>query len=217
MNIAEHLVRRIPADARAEYEQLLVAARLDEPMVSDSDALAAFVGPSALLLDELGRSGRSLRDLTGGGASDTPAQRSVRDQLMASKLVRAHDGVLMRTPIGDSLVEQPDKLWRHLAATITNAGHEIASDGVTLLLLVIAADEYGSDYQDRIAAGLAALGWRTTDGDELDKWDAFEAVVAQYRFLSHAGAVSAGEGESGATTIGADFARTALRVESAQS
>jgi hypothetical protein len=53
-----------------------------------------------------------------------------------------------------------------------------------------------------------------TEGDTLDKWDAFEAVVGPFRFLSHAGAVASSDGAAPyATPVGIAFAREALRVE----
>ena len=188
----------------------------------DPDALAQFVGAVSSLIDQVGTSGIPLSELDGGHGATTPAQRSVREQLLASSLARVDNGTLVLTGIGVALAALPDaaradKLWRHLAATLGNVRHEISSDAIVLLLLIIAADRYDFDYQEGIAAGLAALGWRTTEGELLDRWDAFEAVVAQYRFLSHAGAFTSGEGSASATPVGVDFARTALRVEAAQS
>lgn len=222
MNVAEEIVSRIPAGSRAEYSALLEASALPDTAVQ-ADDLRAFVGGALLLLDEVGRDGLPLSAVAGAGSGETPAGRSVREQLVASVILRVNDGLLVRTPVGQALCELPDderplRLWRHLAATIPNAAHEISSDGVGLLLLLIAADAYGSDYQDAIGAGLAALGWRTTEGETLDKWDAFEAVVGPFRFLSHAGAVASVDGAAPtATPVGIAFAREALRVEATAS
>ena len=220
MNVAEELVSRIPSASRLTYSDLLAASALSEARVVDSELLG-FVGPSLRLLEEVGHDGIPLSAITGPGSGETPAGRSVREQLVTSVILRVDNGRLTRTPVGQAVSDLPEadrplRLWRHLAATLPNAAHEISADGVTLLLLVIAADAYGPDYQDAISAGLAALGWRTTEGDTLDKWDAFEAVVGPFRFLSHAGAVASVDGTAPcATPVGIAFAREALRVEAA--
>ena len=216
MNVAEELVSRMPPDARAGFAALLAKADLADVAISGLD-LPDFVGTSLALLHRVGSRGLPLAEVAGAG--ETPAARSVRDQLVASVLLRVADGLVVRTQLGQSIADLPDdakpiRLWRHLAATMTNAPHEISSDGVVLLLLLLAADSYDADYQEAISAGLAALGWRTTEGELLDKWDAFEAVVGPYRFLSHAGAVASGDGGArSATPVGSAFAREALRVE----
>jgi len=221
VNVAEELVSRMPSASRASYSDLLAASAIPETAVADSD-LREFVGPALVLLEDVGRDGLSLSAIAGPGSGETPAGRSVREQLVASIILRVSDGLLTRTPVGQAIFDLPEharplRLWRHLAATLPNAAHEISADGVTLLLLLIAANEYGPDYQDAISTGLAALGWRTTEGDTLDKWDAFEAVVGPFRFLSHAGAVASFDGAApAATPVGIAFAREALRVEAAR-
>ena len=217
MNVAEELVSRMPSATRADYSALVDASVLSETTV-DTTGLIEFVTPSLQLLDEVGRDGLPLSAIAGPGSGETPAGRSVREQLVASVILRVDDGLLSRTPVGQAICDLPEdarplRLWRHLAATLPNATHEISADGVALLLLLIAADRYDADYQDAISLGLASLGWRTTEGELLDKWDAFEAVVGPFRFLSHARAVASTEGAApSATPIGIAFAREALRV-----
>lgn len=230
MNVIEELAARTSATKTDLTRELIERAQAVAP-ASPSDR-AAFARPTSWLLDAVGSAGipltasgtlpsdvaeRMLIEFS-GLESGVPSAKSIADQLRAIALVTVRDGILVRTRTGDSLAGRPDETWAHLARTIAITRHAISSDGVKLLLLLLAADAFDKNYQQFIADGLDALGWRSTGTEPLSQFDAFESVLVQYRFLVSSGAIGtdalAGRLVTFATPIGIAFAREALAVES---
>jgi len=230
VNVIEELAARTSATKTDLIRELIERAQAVTP-ASPSDR-AAFVRPTSWLLDAVGSAGipltasgtlpsdvaeRMLIEFS-GLESGVPSAKSIADQLRAIALVTVRDGILVRTRTGDSLAGRPDETWAHLARTIAITRHAISSDGVKLLLLLLAADAFDKNYQQFIADGLDALGWRSTGTEPLSQFDAFESVLVQYRFLVSSGAIGtdalADRLVTFATPIGIAFAREALAVES---
>lgn len=230
MNVIEELASRSSAEGVAALTPLIESAGLAGSRDPVEGGRKAFVAPAAWLLGEVAvvnipvaESGavaadfseRMLREFVGAD-SGIPSAKSIFDQLRASALVTITAGTATRTRMGDSLHERPDDLWEHLARTLPSTRHDISSDGVKLLLLLLASDRFDNGYQEFIAEGLAALGWRLAGAEPLSPFDAFESVLVQYRFLVSSGAIETNVvGDrlmSVASPIGIEFARFALAL-----
>ena len=229
MNVIEELAARTSATKTDLIRELIARSQVAAP--ASAQDRAAFVRPTSWLLDAVGSAGIPLtasgtlpsdlaeRMLIEFSGLDTgvPSAKSIADQLRAIALVTVRDGILVRTRTGTSIAGNPDELWAQIARTLQITRHAISSDGVKLLLLLLAADAFDKNYQQFIADGLDALGWRSTGTEPLSQFDAFESVLVQYRFLVSSGAIGtdalADRLVTFATPIGIAFAREALAVE----
>jgi Plasmid pRiA4b ORF-3-like protein len=88
-----------------------------------------------------------------------------RERVQSLGLLRKHKGTLLLTKAGVAAQRDADRLWEHLAGRLIPKFDEKFEAQATLLMLAFAAASAGSKLPfDKIAALLAELGWRYSDG-----------------------------------------------------
>ncbi|MGH3598583.1 MAG: plasmid pRiA4b ORF-3 family protein [Mycobacterium sp.] len=93
-----------------------------------------------------------------------------REGVQSLGLLRKYKGALLLTKAGEATRRDADKLWRHLASRLIPKSGEKFESQATLLLLAYAAASAGSKLPfDKIAALLAELGWRYSDGRSISE------------------------------------------------
>lgn len=93
-----------------------------------------------------------------------------REGLQSLGLLRKHKGTLLLTKAGVAAQRDDDSLWEHLAGRLIPKSDKKFESQATLLLLAYAAASAGSRLPfDTIAASLAELGWRYSDGRSISE------------------------------------------------
>ncbi|KLO26482.1 hypothetical protein ABW16_19470 [Mycolicibacter heraklionensis] len=88
-----------------------------------------------------------------------------REGMQSLGLLRKHKGTLLLTKAGIAAQRDTDRLWNHLAGRLIPKSAEKFETQATVLLLAYAAVSADSILPfDEIAALLAELGWRYSDG-----------------------------------------------------
>ena len=85
-------------------------------------------------------------------------------------LLRNYKGALLLTKASEATRSDADKLWRHLASRLIPKSGEKFESQATMLMLAFASASAGSRLPfDKIAALLAELGWRYSDGRSISE------------------------------------------------
>jgi hypothetical protein len=93
-----------------------------------------------------------------------------REGVQSLGLLRKHKGTLLLTKAGVAAQRDADRLWEHLAGRLIPKSDEKFGAQATLLMLALAAASAGSKLPfDKIAALLAELGWRYSDGRSISE------------------------------------------------
>jgi hypothetical protein len=93
-----------------------------------------------------------------------------REGLQSLGLLRKHKGTLVLTRAGVEAQRDPERLWEHLAGRLIPKSDEKFKAQAALLMLALAAASAGSKLPfDKIAALLAELGWRHSDGRSISE------------------------------------------------
>jgi hypothetical protein len=91
-----------------------------------------------------------------------------RESLQSSGLLRKYKGTLRLTRSGAAAQRDPERLWQHLAERLAPSDDDRFHTEATTLLLLHAATSAGETWPlEEIAAALAELGWRHSDGRPL--------------------------------------------------
>ena len=93
-----------------------------------------------------------------------------REGVQSLGLLRKHKGTLLLTKAGVAAQRDADRLWEHLAGRLVPKSEEKFDAQATLLMLAFAAASAGSKLPfDKMAALLAELGWRYSDGRSISE------------------------------------------------
>ena len=93
-----------------------------------------------------------------------------REGVQSLGLLRKHKGTLLLTKAGVAAQRDTDKLWEHLAGRLIPKSDDKFDAQATMLMLALAAASAGSKLPfDKIAALLAELGWRYSDGRSISE------------------------------------------------
>jgi hypothetical protein len=93
-----------------------------------------------------------------------------REGMQSLGLLRKYKGTLLLTKAGVAAQRDAGRLWEHLAGRLTPKSDEKFEAQATLLVLAFAAASTGSRLPfDEIAALLAELGWRYSDGRSISE------------------------------------------------
>jgi hypothetical protein len=227
------LERAAGPDAGALAEMVL-AARLDEPVLVDAGLAARMVEPFAWLVGHVGVRGVELTSAGYLRPADvsavaehlrladewigtlnrevhTPPVLEFRRACQAAGLLRLAKGRLSATRQAATLAGDRASLWWHLAGRLPLGRRDVEQDAGAVLLLATAA---GGGDEDRLAAGLSALGWTPRGGGRVEPWHVRRWAGQTGEVLHRLGAYPrAGFGWSRTPTPeGVAFARAALRA-----
>jgi hypothetical protein len=227
------------ADISADGEdlrELLVAARLDEPVRVDMAMAQRMVRPYSWLLDRAGTDGFKLTSAgrlapadveaamtelnldaewigKGNREAQTPPVLNLRESAMKVGLLRRYRGKLVATPRGRSLRGDPAGLWWMLAEQMPlKAPEEIEAHAGLLLLTLIAAGRSG-DLDQEVARLLGEVGWARPDGTPVADAMAALAVFGTRDLLRRIGCFQPGQSflaRERPNPDGVTFARAAL-------
>ena len=101
-----------------------------------------------------------------------------REGMQSVGLLREHKGALLLTKAGVAAQRDPGRLWEHLACRLTPKTNDTFQVQATLLVLAFAAASTGSRLPfDKIAALLAELGWRYSDGRSISEFSVRQVPV----------------------------------------
>ena len=225
---AQHQLRRLVGDAR-----------LDEPVLIDTDAAAAAVWAYTWMLQRVGDDGIKLTQAgylppahveaayseleldkewigKGNREDQTYPVLHLRESAQRAGLLRKHHGRLLVTARGKALRSDPVGLWWHLAERTPVASSDRSVHDAGLLYLAAVAAEVTEDVDTLVAELLDALGWTSGDGSPITEWSAAAAsfdAKATLRRLGLLQRVGFGLGRREQTTRTAvDFARAALKT-----
>jgi hypothetical protein len=107
----------------------------------------------ALGYDELWR-GMGTREVS------TPPVRNLRESAQALRLVRRHNGRLVRAPAGRVTADDPRALWEHVVAQLPLGRDDHERDAGVLMLLCLATGHDSRRVFEQYAGGLLELaGW----------------------------------------------------------
>ena len=134
-----------------------------------------------------------------------------RESLRRLGLLRKHRGRLVLTRLGQSVAQQPQRLWDLIAEALVPTTDGFETDA-TLLLLHYAASSADSQLPvGMIAAALTELGWRREDGRPLEPYEIYRLPAVDVlrnindRMLDH-------RSRRSISPAAAALARTALRA-----
>ena len=209
------LLRRIPHQAAPQVFSLLERAHLTDRLgdIHETQEAATFhlrwflnrIGPDGITLTQAGYLPPAVvaemrQELP--GFDDWPAtsnresdQRPVhllREYAKTLGLVRKYKGKLIRTNLGSATASDARRLWRHLLDRLPLADEPIEREAGYLVLLTLAAGTTSDERRDVIAEGLAALGWRTSDGTIVGREELFWIARPTISFLELTGAMVEG-------------------------
>ncbi|NQX12354.1 plasmid pRiA4b ORF-3 family protein [Microbacteriaceae bacterium VKM Ac-2855] len=103
--------------------------------------------------------------------------RDLKDHLRWLGLVRKYRGRLLPQAKTAAVTATPDTLWAYLAETISRLGVPAEVDATLLFAVEIALGGDGAGRMERVAFGLAALGWQLRDGEWPTAADAEELTL----------------------------------------
>jgi hypothetical protein len=221
-----------------ELLYLLAEADILEPVLVDADTAARMVRPYVWFLGRVGTEGIKLTDsgylppadvkaaVTDLGLaeewygkfnreSQTLPVLDLRESTMRLGLLRKYKGMLLATPRGRTLRDDPIALWWHLAGHLPPGKLPRPETHASLLLLAAVAigAQAGPDPLEWVARMLWEAGWQGSDGTPLTSWDARNAAADTRVALIRLGALAQdlhGPGPDQPTPDGAKFARAAL-------
>ena len=141
----------------------------------------------------------------------------LRESAMRLGLLRRYRGMLLATPRGRKLRDDPVGLWWHLAGQLPPAkiARHVTHAGLLLLAAVAVGAAAGDDPLEYVARMLGEAGWQNRDGSPLTKWQARDAAADTHIALIRLGALAQarhGLDPEQPTGDGAVFARAALRT-----
>src|ERR1700744_1834867 len=221
-----------------DLRDLLVAARLDEPVLVEAATAERMVRPYSWLLDRAGAGGIKLTSAgrlapPDGGAAMTELNLGeewigkgnreaqtlpvlhLRESAMKVGLLRRYRGRLGATPRGRSLRGAPVGLWWLLAEQLPlKAPEEIEAHAGLLLLAVIAAGGAG-DLGREVARLLGDVGWGRPGGTPVSEAVAAFAIYDTRTVLRRIGCFHpdrGGLGRERPNPDGVAFARAALQT-----
>jgi hypothetical protein len=221
-----------------EFLYLLAQAGILEPVNLDAETAARMVRPYAWLLDRVGTEGIKLTsagylpppDVQAAVAeldlaeewygkfnreSQTLPVLDLRESAMRLGLLRKYRGMLLATPNGRKLRDNPVALWWHIAEHLPPANLPRPETHASLLLLAAVAigAQADADPREYVARMMYEAGWQRTDGTPLEKWDIRGAAADTYVALIRLGALTQdlhGTAPEQAAAEGGKFARAAL-------
>lgn len=219
-----------------QWRQLLRSARLDDPVLIDTDTAAAAVWPYAWLLERVGDGGITLTQAgylppahveaaftelefdkmwTGAGNREdlTYPVLHLRQSAQQVGLLRKHRGRLLATTRGKTLRSDPVGLWWHLAERTPVASADRSVYDAGLLYLAALAAETTDNIETIVAELLDALGWMGGDGSPITEQSAAAATSDVKDTLRRLGFLCARSGpdrRKPPTRNAVDFARAAL-------
>jgi hypothetical protein len=225
---------------QVEFLYLLASAKILEPVLVDAETAARMVRPYSWLLDRVDVEGIKLTSAGYLPPADVEAASAelgladewygklnrevqtlpvlqLRESAMHLGLLRKYRGMLLATPRGRKLCDDPVGLWWHLAEQLPPPRLSQPETHASLLLLaaVVAGPAAGDDPLEYVARMLREAGWQASDGTPLTKWDARDAAEDTHTVLLRLGAlarVRGGLDPEQPTRHGAVFARAALRT-----
>jgi hypothetical protein len=136
---------------------------------------------------------------------------NLRRTLQMSGLLRKHKGALVATRAGSAGLDDPRKLWRHLASRLipTIDGRSFSTEA-TLLLLAYAGGAPGAGLpRTKISRTLRILRWRPASGGGFDGHEAVR--LPAYVMLANIGGPGPARHDYWISAEAATLARTALR------
>lgn len=197
-----------PGDRRAFLGYLAPLVHTAPPDPSD---VARFLRPYLWFLDRVGTAGipvteagwlppsvvREVMDELGWAVrypgqirseSTTPPVRMLKDHLRRLGLVRKYRGRLSPQVKTAAIAESADSLWRYLAGAFPQLGETPAErDAGILYAAEIALGSDPASRDERVAFGLAALGWQVRSGEWPTAHDAAELTLAIRQGLADLG------------------------------
>jgi hypothetical protein len=223
-----------------EFLNLLYNARLLDPVLVDVGTAVRMVRPYSWFLHRVGAEGIKL---TGAGylppadveaavaeldladewfgknnrEAQTKPVLDLRESAMRLGLLRKYRGMLLATPRGRKLRDDPGSLWWYLAEQLPpskGARHETHS-GLLLLAAVAAGPEAVPDPFEYVTQMLYEAGWANRDGTPVTTWEARDAAANTHIALRRLSALTPdrpGSPPDQPTPDGALFARAALRT-----
>ncbi|MFC9552746.1 plasmid pRiA4b ORF-3 family protein [Rhodococcus sp. NPDC056960] len=209
------LLRRIPHQAAPHVFSLLEHAGLTDRRVGIEAAQDMATRHLRWFLQRIGPDGITLTQAgylppvvvaemrqTLPGFDEWPAtsnretdQRPVhllREYAKTLGLVRKYKGKLVRTNLGSSMAGDVVKMWRHLLERLPLGTDQVEREAGYLVLFTLAAGTSSDERRDAIAEGLAALGWRTSDGTVVGREELFWIARPTITFLELIGAMVEG-------------------------
>ena len=222
-----------------EFLYLLANAKILEPVLVDAETAARMVRPYSWFVDRVGAEGIKLTSAGYLPPADVEAASAelglagewigkhnrevqtlpvleLRESAMRLGLLRRYRGILLATPRGSKLSDDPVALWWHLAERLppTQIARHVTHAGL-LLLAAVASGSAAGDPLEYVARMLDEAGWQNRDGTQLTKWQARDTAVDTHIVLIRLGAlVKARHGldPEQPNRDGAVFARAALRT-----
>jgi hypothetical protein len=223
-----------------EFLYLLANARLLEPVLVDAETATRMVRPYTWFLDRAGTEGVKLTSAGYLPPADVEALSAelgladewigklnreaqtapvldFRESVMRLGLLRKYRGMLLATPAGRELRENPVALWWYLAEHLPppKLPRPHAHASILLLAAVAIGPEAAPDPLEYTARMMWEAGYQRSDETPLTKWDARAAAYDTHIALIRLGAlvqVRHGLDPEQPTREGAIFARAALRT-----
>jgi len=96
-----------------------------------------------------------------------------RKLLQSLGLLRKHKGALQRTRAGSDALQAPEALWNLLADKLAPDRDGFDTDATLLLLVYAATSAHEEIPLAAVAAALSYLGWRTGDGQTVERHDLY--------------------------------------------
>jgi Plasmid pRiA4b ORF-3-like protein len=100
-----------------------------------------------------------------------------RQSLQSMGLLRKYKGTLLLTRAGAAARLDPLTLWAHLADRLIPKAGEFETSATLLVLAYAATSPDGPIPREHVAAALAELGWRHSDGSPVDGYDVYRLDV----------------------------------------
>jgi hypothetical protein len=219
-----------------ELLQSMHTAKVDEPVLIEAEVAARMAHPYSWLLDQVGDGIK----LTAAGflppeaveasvaelglenewigkhnrENQTLPVLELRESAMKTGLLRKERGVLLPTPSGRAVRNDPVKLWWHLAENVPPRRVQPLELQATMLLHTAVAAQLPEDPLQFATDWLEKFGYGFRDGSPLTKWAVRDSAETAYTVLLRTGAIERGDilQPDRATPQGALFARAALRT-----
>jgi hypothetical protein len=223
-----------------EFLYLLADAEILEPVLVDARTAARMVRPYSWFLDRVGPEGIKLTsagylpppDVEAAvaelgladewyGKFNREAQTlpvlELRESAMRLGLLRKYRDMLVATPRGRKLRDDPVALWWHLAEQLppTRIARNVTHAGLLLLAAVVIGPAAGDGPLEYAARMLGEAGWQNRDGTPVTEWQARDTAADTHTALIRLGALVRAPHDLGPeqpTRDGAVFARAALRT-----
>ncbi len=227
------VIDRLAARRSLTLLRLIDDAKLDGPSESEPDAaeviqpyrwLVRRVGdglkltgagylPPAVVVEAMTELGW-MEGLYGkGNREDHTPMLELRESAQRFGLLRKHLGRLLPTKLGRALVDDPEKMWWHIASRLPDARTDAERDAGVIHLLTVAAARPTD--QDLLAEGMAVLGWAAAlTREPMAPIDAFRTARDTWAVFRRLGLISKTGGwfntELSPSPAGVRLARAAL-------